>query len=72
MIIEQLYLFEQAPDQRLLMQCKDMLSAIDKMRKSQFAKLGDTNKKLLSAEQRIEALEHQLAVLASYIKNNNG
>lgn len=58
----QLYLFEQSPEDKLRMEFDDVKRSCDKVRKGQFARIGEISKVVISLQQKIEHLEHQMMV----------
>lgn len=59
---EQMLLFEEPLDVKVIKACREMRDAYDRSRKSQFAKIGELNKKVRDLEERLDVIERGLCV----------
>lgn len=58
--MKQLLLFQESAEERLTRQVEELKKALDKQRKSQFAKIGAVNKMASDALRKIEFLESKI------------
>lgn len=65
MIEEQLLLFEEPLEGKLLRECKEMKASLDRVRKGQFAKIGALGKRADDHESRIDIIERNICHMIS-------